>query len=71
MGCSQNYGPLLVVDYLAAPNAEGYQDGTLSLGTTTLNPTYIHIYIYLYLCVLIYIYVYVCSYIYIYNTYKT
>ena len=25
MGCSQNYGPLLVIDYITAPISSGYQ----------------------------------------------
>ena len=41
MGCSQNYGPFLaVVDYIAAPtNIEGYQNGTLVLGTSHITTT--------------------------------
>ena len=27
MGCSQNHGPLWVVDYFTAPNIQGYQSG--------------------------------------------
>ena len=34
MGCSQNAGPLLVVEYIAALNIWGCQSGTLILGTT-------------------------------------
>ena len=34
MGRSQNYGPLLVVDYITAPNIQGYQNGILILRTT-------------------------------------
>ena len=37
MGCSQNYGPLWVIDYITAPNIYRYYNGTLVLGTT-LNP---------------------------------
>ena len=33
MSCCQNSGPLLVVDYIAAPNIQGYQVGTESWGT--------------------------------------
>ena len=36
LGCSRNYGPLLVIDYLAAPNILGCQNGSLLLGTTQL-----------------------------------
>ena len=28
MGCFQNCGPLWVIDYITAPNIQGYQDGT-------------------------------------------
>ena len=34
MSCSHNYGPLLVIDYITAPNTGGYQKGTLMLETT-------------------------------------
>ena len=34
LGCSQKYGPLLVLDYIAAANISGYQTGTISLGIT-------------------------------------
>ena len=27
--CSPNYGPLLVIDYITAPNIQGYQNWTL------------------------------------------
>ena len=33
-GCSQNYGPFFVLDYIMAPIIQGYQNGTLILGTT-------------------------------------
>ena len=33
MGCSQNHGPLLGIDYITAPNIQGYQNGTRILGT--------------------------------------
>ena len=29
----KNYGPLLVTDKITAPSIQGYQDGTLMLGT--------------------------------------
>ena len=32
--CSLNYGPRLVVDFFAATSIEGYQNGTIILGTT-------------------------------------
>ena len=32
MGCPQNYGPILVIPYLAAPNISGYQIRTLIWG---------------------------------------
>ena len=28
LGCSQNHVPLLVADYIMAPNIQGYQDRT-------------------------------------------
>ena len=31
MGCSQNYGPLSVIDCIAAANIQGYQNVTLIL----------------------------------------
>ena len=34
MGCSQNSGPLLVIDYMTAPNISEYPVGTLISGTT-------------------------------------
>ena len=34
MGCSPNYGPLLGIDSITAPNIYGCQNGTLILGTT-------------------------------------
>ena len=34
MGCSQNIGPFLVIDYTTAPNIQGYQNGTLMWGAT-------------------------------------
>ena len=34
MGYSHNYGSLLVMEFLTAPNIRGYQTGTLILGTT-------------------------------------
>ena len=39
MGCSQNYGPLfvIVIDCTTAPNIQGYQNGTLILGTTQIR----------------------------------
>ena len=37
MGEFQHYGPLLVIDYITAPNVEGYQNGTLILGTTHIK----------------------------------
>ena len=41
MGCSQNYEPLLVLDYITAPNIYDYQNGTLILGTTHMDsPTF-------------------------------
>ena len=33
VGCSQNYGPPSVIDYIAAPTISGYKNGTLILGT--------------------------------------
>ena len=33
-GCSENYGPVLVIDYITAPNMLGYQNRILILGTT-------------------------------------
>ena len=36
MGCSENYGPLLVPGHIAAPNIQGYQNGTLSSGTARI-----------------------------------
>ena len=32
MGYAQNYGPLLVIDYITEPSSKGYQNGTLLLG---------------------------------------
>ena len=37
LGCSQNCGPLLLIEYISAPNKKRYQDGTLILGTTHLH----------------------------------
>ena len=34
VGCSRNSGPLMVIDYIRAPNIQGYQNGILTLGTT-------------------------------------
>ena len=31
---SPNYGPLVDIDYITAPNTKGHQSGTLTLGTT-------------------------------------
>ena len=36
-GCSQNYEPLLVVDYITAPNTQSYPNGTLILGATHMQ----------------------------------
>ena len=30
MGSSQDYGPLLVIDYVTTPNIEGYQNGPVN-----------------------------------------
>ena len=38
MGGSQNYGPLLGRHYITAPNIQGYQNGTLILGTPRICP---------------------------------
>ena len=35
--CSQKYGPLMVTDYTAATNVQGYQNGTLILETTNVD----------------------------------
>ena len=37
MGRSQNYGPLVVMSYIAVPDIQGYQNGTLILGTTHIS----------------------------------
>ena len=37
VGCSQNYGHLLVIDYIMAPAIWGYQKWTLILGTTQVG----------------------------------
>ena len=37
MGCSQNHGPVLGIEYIAAPNMYGYQNGTLILGNTPIT----------------------------------
>ena len=37
LGCSQICGPLLLIEYISAPNNERYQDGSLILGTTHLH----------------------------------
>ena len=37
MGCSHNHGPFLVIDYIAAPHIQGYQNKTLILGTAHLS----------------------------------
>ena len=39
-GCSQNYGPISVIDHFTAPNIKGYQSGTLTLGTTHVEVGY-------------------------------
>ena len=36
MGCSPNYGPLFVIGSITVPNIQGYQNGTLILGTTQI-----------------------------------
>ena len=36
-GCSQNYGPQLVMDDITAPKIKGTQKGTLILGTTHMS----------------------------------
>ena len=38
MSCSENYGHLFVIHYITAPTTQGYQNGTLILGTSPLNP---------------------------------
>ena len=43
MACSQNYGPLLVIDSIAAPSIYGYQNGALILGTTLNIPVHPYI----------------------------
>ena len=37
MGCSQNDGPLLIIDYITAPNIYGNKNGTLIWGTTQIS----------------------------------
>ena len=34
MSCSQNYGLLLSMGHITAPNIQGHQYGTITLGTT-------------------------------------
>ena len=34
MSCSQSCGPLLSMDKITAPNIQGHQCGTITLGTT-------------------------------------
>ena len=36
LGCSQKYGPLLVIDYITATNSKGYQNGAFILGAIHL-----------------------------------
>ena len=36
-GLSSRLGPLLVVDYITAPNVQGYQNGTIILGTAHMR----------------------------------
>ena len=37
MGCSQNDGPLLVMEYTTAPSIEGYQNSSLILGNPNIT----------------------------------
>ena len=37
MGCSKDYGPLLVIDCITTPIFQGYQNGTLLQGTTQIS----------------------------------
>ena len=45
MGGSQNYGPLLGRHYIAAPYIQGYQNGTLILGTPPHMPLHAEVFV--------------------------
>ena len=42
MGCPQNYEPLLVIEYISAPNILGYQNGTVILGTLHIRIVWVY-----------------------------